>query len=176
MKKILVIFFVTAAVALFCTQAYVFAETEAVKIGVFDIQKIIRESKSGQQAKAAFEKELAEKQNTLKEKEDAVKTLEDAIKKDTQMTAAKKKEKEEGFAKEVKELKRLRADLEEELKKKDAELASKLIRDILEIARKIGEQEKYTIILQKGMEVVYTDKTTDISQKIMERLDAQSKK
>ena len=176
MKKILLISFI-AAMALFFT-ASVFAATqpETSKIGIFDMQKIVRESKTGQQAKAVFERELEQKRNMLQEKEKSITVLEDNLKKDTTLPAAKRKEKEEEFSRELKELKRLRADLEEELKKKDIELASGIIKRILEIARNIGAQEKYTLILQKGMDVIYIDKAVDLTPKITEKLDAQSKK
>lgn len=176
-KTKITLILITILTSIYFVRSFSFAkEPEGVKIGIFDIQKIVRESKTGQQAKAIFEKELSEKRKQLQEKEQSVKAQEESLKKETQLPPAKRKEKEEEFQQELKELRRLRQDFEEELKKKDAQLASKLIRDVLDITRKIGEQERYTIILQKGMDVVYTDKTVDITSKIMERLDAQQKR
>lgn len=173
MKKTLLFLTIIASIVLFSTLTFAAKESETVKIGIFDMQKIIRESKAGKQAQAIFEKELAERRKTLQEKEQAVRTLEEGLKK---TPASKRREKEEEFSRQAKELKRLRQDLEEELKKKDAELASKLIKDVLEIAREIGQKERYTVIFQKGMDVVYVDRAVDITSKIMEKLDARSKK
>ncbi len=78
------------------------------------------------------------------------------------------------IASEVKELKYLRSDLEEELKKKDAELTQKLIGELREIVRAFSKKENYTLIMERSA-VVAADDAIDITDKIIQIYDAQKK-
>ncbi|HIC91595.1 MAG TPA: OmpH family outer membrane protein [Syntrophaceae bacterium] len=144
---------------------------EKVKIGVIDIQRIIRDSKAGKEARAKFAKEIDSRKKILSAKEEKVKSMAEEIKKNVgKLTPAQRREKEEQMAQEVKELRRLKADLEEEIKKKEAEITSMLIRDILDEVRKLGSVGGYTLILDRKQGVVYFKDSIDCSPLIIERL------
>ncbi|MBW2020788.1 MAG: OmpH family outer membrane protein [Deltaproteobacteria bacterium] len=148
-----------------------FAKT--VKIGVIDTQKIMRESRAAKNARAVFLKDLEAKRAVLKEKQDEVQAMKEELqKKGKKMSLSTRKEKAEKLEREIKELKRLRSDLEEELKKKDVELTRKLLREIGEIVRKFSKKEKYTVILEKRS-VVAADGAIDITDKIIRLYDTQ---
>ena len=63
--------------------------------------------------------------------------------------------------------------MEDELKKKDAELTSKILKDVFGITKKMGEEKRYTLIMQAGPQVIYIDKTIDITDEVMKRYDEQ---
>jgi outer membrane protein len=109
----------------------------------------------------------------VKEKE--VRAMEEEFKREGgKISPSIRQEDGEKLRKEVKELKRLRSDLEEELKRKDRELTRKLIQEIREITRTLTKKEKYTIILEKKS-VVSFDEAIDITDKIIRMYDAQKK-
>jgi len=155
----------------------VFAAQEGAKIGVINVQKIVRESKAGKDALATFEKDMQAKRATLKAREEAAQKLEAEIKAGAdKMQQADRQAKEESFMKEVRDLRRFRQDLEEELKKIDAELTQKVTREIVDVTRAVAAEQRYTVILQAGPQVVYVDKSADITDEVIKRYDSQAKK
>lgn len=144
-----------------------------VRIGVIDFQKIIVESMAGKKARADFSRDVESKKKILAGREESIKFMNDELKKEAQgLPASVRKEKEEKLAKEVKEIRRLKDDLEDDLKRKEAELGNKLIKEILAVAKKIGETEKYTLLIEKGPSVVYVPDQVDITEHVMKKLDA----
>jgi outer membrane protein len=142
-----------------------------VKIGVIDIQKIMRESKAAQSARAVFLKEVQEKREVLNTKQKEVYDLQEELRKNAnEMAASVRKEKSEHLSQEVKELNRLKSDLEEELKKKENELTQMLLKDISEVVQAYSKKEKYTIIHNKRM-IVASDDAIDITDEIIRLYD-----
>ena len=161
------------AVFLVCSMMWVSQAMakEKIKIGVIDIQKIIRDSKAGKEARAKFAKEIDSRKKILSAKEEKVKAMSKELKRNIgELTPARRREKQEEMAEEVKELRRLKADLEEEIKKKEAEITSMLIRDIIDEVRRLGRNDKYTLILDRKQGVVYFKDAIDCSPLIIERL------
>ena len=171
--KFKMVVFVFALVIIFCC-GVVFAAGEAgSKIGLINIQKIIMESKAGKDAKLAFDKELDAKRSMLSAKEKSAKAIEDDLKANgAKMKADVKKAKEDSLAENIKDLRRLKQDMEEELKKKDAELTSGILKDVLAITKKVGDEGGYSFILQATPQVVYMDKAADITNEVLKRYDS----
>lgn len=145
-----------------------------VKIGIIDVQRIIRESKVVQEHRANLSREIEKKRKILAEREEAIKTMDDELKKE-KMTPQTRREKSQKLAKEVKELKRLREDFEEESREKEAELTVIVLNEISEIIRKIASDGKYTIILEKGQGgVVYATDKIDITSEVIKIYDKAS--
>ena len=146
------------------------------KVGVFDMQRIIRESKAGQKARVTFEKELAERRNILVKKEKELRGFQQELRESKGLEPAERREKEKQLAKDLKELRRLRADLEEELKNMDKELTLKLLKDVIVVVKAIGQKEKFSVIFQKSPNMIYIDEAIDITSKVLKRYDTKFKK
>jgi outer membrane protein len=143
-----------------------------LKIGIIDTQKIMRESRAAKSARAILVKDVEAKRGVLKAKEDEVRALQEELKKQGQdMSLSARKEKGEDFEREIRELKRLKSDLEEELKKKDREMARKLLLEIRDVVNEFLKKEKFTVILEKRS-VVAADEAVDITDKIIRLYDA----
>lgn len=142
------------------------------KIGLIDTQKIMRESNAAKKARDILSKDLEAKRAQYKGEEDQARKLEEELKRDSQnMTPAARQEKAEKLEKEIKELGRLKSDLEEDFRRKDAELARKIIGEIGEIVKEFTKKEKYTVILEKRY-IVAADDAIDITDKIIRLYDA----
>ena len=139
-----------------------------VKIGMIDVQKIMRDSKAAKSARDVLMKDLDTKKAQFKVREDDVRKLEEDLK--TAPPAARQ-EKAERLEKEVKELGRLKSDLEDSFKKKDAEIGRKLLKEINDIVKDFSKKEKYTVILERRY-VVSADEAVDITDKIIRLYDA----
>jgi len=146
-----------------------------VKIGIVDIQKIMRESRAAKDAQAVFLKEVEAKRAILISREKDVRKMEEDVKNLSAKTSADvRQEKVDKLAKEVRELKRLGSDFDEELKRKDAELAQKLLAEIRQILKSYSKKEDYTIILEKNT-VLVSDDAVDITDRIIRLYDAQKR-
>ena len=122
MKKLLLLAALSLSLSCCATPKAVEAASN-IKIGIIDTQKIIRSSKAAIEARKVFFKDVEAKRKVLVAKEQSVKALQEELRTQAKdMSAAKRKEKVETLEKEAKELRRLKADLEEELKKNDTVL------------------------------------------------------
>jgi len=146
---------------------------ENLKIGVFDIQRVMKESKTAEGYRQKLVKEVESKKKAFDEKQDAIRQIEDKLKKDGQkLTAGQKKALEEKHANELKELKRMKEDVDVELQKADRELAQKAFQEIGDVIKKIADKENYTIIFEKNSAgIVHFKGTVDITEKIITLYD-----
>jgi outer membrane protein len=151
------------------------AATAPVKIGVIDTQKILRVSKAAKAAQSIFMKDLEAKRAVYQAKEKEIKALDDELKnQNIKLSAEVRKEKTEKLAQEVKEIKRLGTDMEEELKKKEVELTRRLLSEIAQIVRNFSKKEHYTVIFEKSS-VIMADDAVDITDRIIKLYDAGKK-
>ena len=143
---------------------------QALKIGVFDIQRIMKESKTIEGYRQELSKGIEAKRKPLIDKENSVRTIEDKLRKE-KLSAADRKTLEEKLANEVKELKRLREDIDIELQRMDRELTQKAFRDIGGVVKNIADKENYTIIFEKNAAgIVHVKDTVDITGKVLNQL------
>ena len=147
----------------------------SIKLGIIDTAKILRESKAAKNAQTIFLKDVGAKRGILAAKEKEVRLLDEELKSPgTKLSPEERSSKNEKLAKEVKELSRLKSDLEEELKKKDIDLTRKLVAEVRDIVNTFYKKENYTLILEKNA-VVASDNAIDITDKIIQLYDGQKK-
>ena len=126
-------------------------ETEEVRIGVIDIQKILQYSKAARLARETLLKDLETKRTQMKAKQyDLQQIIEGLKRRGKDLSPSERKRAEERLAKEIRELRRFKKDLEEEWKKKNAELTKKLMSDIREIVKEVREKANYAVIFEKN--------------------------
>jgi outer membrane protein len=152
----------------FITSAY----AADIKIGVIDTQRIVAESKAGIATRTLFSKEVQENNNRLQTKQKEVQALQEELNtKGKGMDAVALAEKQEKYSKAYKELTRMKNDMTQDLEARDNELTQKLLKAVADIVIKYSQNEKYTLILEKGSLVSY-DNSVDITDKIIQLYDA----
>ncbi|MDX9745185.1 MAG: OmpH family outer membrane protein [Syntrophales bacterium] len=137
------------------------------KLGSFDLQKIVRESKNAKAATALLTRDLESKRATLVEKQKDLQNLRADFDK---ATAGTRKAKQEKLEEAVKEYKRLAADLDEAHKKKTAEVNQKVLQDLRDVITALAKREGYTLIVQKNA-VYLIDDEYDITDKVIRLYD-----
>jgi outer membrane protein len=148
------------------------ASAQALKIGVYDTNRIFQESKTIAGYNAELSKSIEAKRSLLIQKENALKELVEKLKTGAStMTVADKRVLEERIVNEDKELKRLREDVEQELRKVQAELRQRALIDINKAVTQVGEKENYTLIFEKSAAgVAYLKDSADITGKILNQV------
>jgi len=149
------------------------AAEPALKIGIVDVNKIMKDSKAAKSAQAVFKKELDSKKATLKVKSDKVAALDKELKGLDQKSSSWKS-KRDSLAKEFKEMKVMENQMNQELRNKDIDLTKKIVADVQQIMNKLVKSENYSIILDKKAVLAGKD-GFDITDKVMKIYDSQSK-
>lgn len=143
------------------------ATAAAVKLGVIDTERIMRESRPAKDARALILADLKAKNGQFQEKQAKVKALEEEVRQARGSSADPKARKlTDELAREIKELQRLKSDLEEEINKKNAELTRQILQEIAQIVQAFTKEEKYTLILETKS-AVSVDESIDITDQII---------
>lgn len=169
-KKInrLILFSLSAIILL----GFVHVYAQALKIGVFDIQKIIRDSKTIEGYRQEITKSIEAMAKPIRAKEESLRTMEDKLRKQLQvMSVEERRELEEKIANEAKEIKRMKEDLDIHLRKMDRDLTQKAFKEIAVIVKNIADKENYTIIFERSAAGIAQMKdSVDITNKILKQI------
>ncbi len=145
-----------------------------MKIAVIESERIVTESKEGQQAleqlKQAREQKMAEGRALQDEINELRKRLDEggnALSEDRQAELRKE------YEDKIIAIRRFQDDADRDLAKvRDATL-SKIEKEVLEVIDQIGDEGGYTIILNKFQSgLVYADEAIDITDEVIERFNA----
>ena len=171
--KKFVYFMLILGVSLFSVN--LFAE---VKIGVFDLQKVMVKSQAGKDIKKFLEQKRDFYSKEIKKREQILKQMrQDLEKKAMMLSEQAKQEKEKEYQKKLRDLKLYASDSENELKNLYREKTQKLIHDILLVARDYGKKKNFTFIIEKQEGgIVYVSNTVDITDEILKEFDNLYKK
>jgi len=173
MKKLLPLFFLIF-VFIALDISYLRAQTP-LKIGVFDLQRIMRDSKVIQGYRKVLEREIEAKRRLFSEKQESARLTEERLKKeDKGIQPEERKGLEERLTRELRELRRSKEDIDMELQRIDRELSQRAIREISDIIRNISQKEKYSMVFEKALAgIAYCEGSFDITLKIIETYDTQ---
>lgn len=148
---------------------------DAAKFGAIDVQKVLNESETGKKAKSDLEGLIKSKQSSIDEKGKIIEKLKaDMEKQASVLSADARKTKEDELEKALREYQRVVQDSQTEIKKKEAELTDTILKEIKELIEKTGEEEGYTLIIERGM-VLYSNKGIDITDTVLKKYDALKK-
>ncbi|MBF0464477.1 MAG: OmpH family outer membrane protein [Nitrospirae bacterium] len=141
---------------------------ESIKIGVFEIQRVIAEAKPVKQYQKRYDDTLSKKKVPFVQKEEELKKLKEKIDK-ADLKLEEKLKTEEQFTQKLKELKRQKEDLDQEVLKMEKWLKAQVFKDLNEIINEIGKKYDYTIIMEKNTGgIAYHKSSIDVTDKIIE--------
>lgn len=148
-------------------------EPAAPKIGVVDMERILRQSKAGERARHQLDQEKEDKKKILDQKKKEVDRLREEIeKKGTQLSAAARKDKEDQVQEKGRDLMRMAQDYESDLQRRDNELTQRILQDCQEIIQKIARENDFSLILEKRA-VLFGSDGLDVTEKVLTALDKQ---
>ncbi|MXZ48168.1 MAG: OmpH family outer membrane protein [Candidatus Dadabacteria bacterium] len=153
---------------------FTFSAYAQQKIAYIDIKQVIRDSKAGKAANTSFQKEVEAKRAVIEQKRKALEDMrQDVIQNGAVMSESKRRNLAETIEKKQKDLDRTREDIRIELQRKDLELTQNVLKDIEAIVNKIGQQEKFGLIVEKTEAgILYGSSATDITNKVISVYDA----
>ena len=163
------------------------ATSTALKMGIVDLDRALKESAQGKQALATLKqfrdkvvKEINDKRRQKDSMEASLRDLQTELTaQSTVLSDAAKRDKEETYRRRVRDLRKFIDDAnrfieesERELREREAELTSRLLRELLEIIRAIGKEEGFTVIFERNDRfLLYAADAIDLTEKIINRFD-----
>jgi outer membrane protein len=142
---------------------------DSMKLGSIDLQKVLNESETGKKAKSDLEALIKSKESAIEEKGKVIEKLKSEVEKQASVLSAEaRKSKEDELEKLLRDYQRIVQDSQAEVKKKESELTDTILKDIRETVEKIGREEGYTVIIEKGL-VIYSDKNIDITDMALKK-------
>jgi outer membrane protein len=151
------------------------AQGAELKIGFVDLNKALNESDKGKNATEILENMIKTKQSVLLEKETELKKMDEELKKQASVLSPESmKSKKDEFSKVYRNFQRMVKDIQEEVQKKEVELRQQIQRDLIEIVHKIGEEEGFHVILERGG-ILHAKKEIDLTDKLIKRYNKISK-
>ncbi len=161
--------------AFLCNGAAMAADKPA--IGYVNLHTVLLESKVGKRNKAELDKLIKQKESAISDAQNKLKAMQESFQKDQLvMTDDQKKAKQKEFQEKAQAYQDMVVQAKQAVNEKDNEYASKSLADIKPVIAEIAKQMKISIVFDANeLSVLYADKGMDLTQKVIERYDAESK-
>jgi outer membrane protein len=138
------------AAALLMLFAAVPARAE-VKLAFVDVQRALNECEAGKTAKAEFRVKVEAAERKLQEEQNEVGNLKDELeKKGMLMKPDQRQNLQDDYLNKAKNFERNYKDSKDDLERRDQEMTGKIIHDLAEVIRDVGEKQGYTMVMEKG--------------------------
>ncbi len=139
------------------------------KIGVVQIERIVRDSAPALRAQKKLEAEFSKRENDLAKVADQLKRIQDDLEKNgVTMQEAQRRAKEQEFNDLNRDFQRKQREYREDVNQRRNEELSQVIEAANRIIRQIAESEKFDIIFQ---EAAYANPRIDITDKVIKALE-----
>ena len=150
---------------------------DPVKIAFVDMQRALNFCEAGKEAKKQMTQEVEKLQKTMAAKQKEVEKIkEDLEKRGTVLSESVRKDKERDYQMKLRDLQRMQKDYEDDLRRKDRELTEGILRKLEAIIKKMGEEGKYTMILERNQgAMIYTSSTVDLTEEVIKIINQSPK-
>lgn len=166
----------TASVALFVLLALVAAAPADAQsnIAVINTQQIVAESETGKRALEGLRALQEQKEQEGRTRQEELNELRNRLNEGRLSLAEDKlRELQDELETKARELRRFQEDAASELEKRQTEVLGEIEQKVMPIINQIGQEEGYSMIFRKFESgLVYVDDAVDITQQVIERLDA----
>lgn len=152
------------------------AIAEPLTIGYVDIEKVINDSNPGQKAIEQLRKDFERRAAELQNMEDQIKKLREELDaKGSVMSDDRRRQMEEDYRRDRRDLKRAVRDNNEEFNIKRKQVLVDFLPKVLNTVKVLGEEKQYTLILRKEANILlYTADQVDLTDEVIARLNAQA--
>jgi len=149
---------------------------DQMKIGSVDIQKVLVLSDAGQEGKAQLsaKAEKLEKQKDLRTEE--LSKLKAALEKDGVLLSEKERsDKEKEYEQKFQEFQEFIKSAQEDFQSSNAQLTTGIVEEIVKVVEDYGRKNGYSFIFLKNEYMIYADEKTDLTEEILNALNALKK-
>jgi len=138
-----------------------------VKLAYVDVQRALNECEAGKKAKAEFRTKVEGVEQRLQGEQNEVAALKDKLeKKGMLMKPEERQNLQDEYLNKAKNFERNFKDTKDELERKDQEMTGKIIHDLAEVIRDVGEKNGYTMVMEKGS-ILWGMSSIDITDQVI---------
>ena len=149
------------------------ASAQEFKIGIVNLDRIVRESGPAKAAQTKLEQEFAKREKEINDLGNQIKSLSDRLERDAPTLAeSQRAARQKQLVDQDREFQRKRREFQEDLAARRNEELQQVLERANRVIRQVAEQEKYDLILQ---EAVYISPKHDITDKVIKALNAASR-
>jgi outer membrane protein len=150
---------------------------EPLKIAYVDIQKALNLCEAGKAAKKQITLEVDRmRKNFAGKQKELEKLKEDLEKRGLVLSEAAREEKARDYQAKTRDMQRMERDYQEELQRKDRELTESILRKLEGVVKKMGEDGKYTLILERNQGgIIYASDALDLTDELIKIFDQKGK-
>ena len=151
---------------------------DPLKIGYVDMQRALNQCEAGQEAKKAITGEVEKMQKAMEAKQKELTRLREELeKRGSVMNESVRRGKEKEFQDKTRDVQRMQRDFEDDLRRKDREYTDRVLRDLAKIAQKLGEEGKYTLVLEANQPaIIFISKGLDLTDEVIKQSNLQKGK
>jgi len=145
-----------------------------LKVGYVDMQKALTSSRAGSDAQKKYEDEVKKSQAKIdvQKKEFEAQKAEFSKQRDS-LSEKARADREEKLISMEKELRRTFQDAQDGLRRSNGELVGQLVKKLRGVVEKIGKQDGFTVILERGgQSVLYADNQNDLTERVIKEFDS----
>ena len=159
-----------AVACVLCAVSIGAAAQEMPRIGVVNLDRIMREATAVKAAQQKIEQEFARRDKELQETAGRVKQLAERLDRDAAVLADGERTRRQREVSELdREFQRRRREFQEDFNQRRNEELASIIERANRVIRQIAEQEKYDLIVQ---DAVYASPRVDMTEKVLRALNA----
>ncbi|HKY02421.1 MAG TPA: OmpH family outer membrane protein [Burkholderiales bacterium] len=152
---------------LFCVSS-AWAQAD-LKIGVVNLDRILKESAPAQRAQKRIEAEVSKREQEMSKLAEQIKRLQEKSDKDGLTLSDSERNRREAELREItRDFQRKQREAREDINQRRNEELSQVLERANKVVRQIAESEKFDIILQ---EAVYANSRIDITEKVVRAMD-----
>ena len=169
---------VAALLMMILTPLFARAQSSSVKIAYIDLQRVMIESDKGKDARKSLSEQLEKRKKEVNEKQSDLQKMKDTLEKQVAMiTPEARADKEKQYQIQLKDYQRMTSDYQAELQQKDQEFTQKILKDLEDLIKTFGENEKYTLILEKTQGgILFASPSIDMTDKVIAAYNEWSKR
>ena len=138
-----------------------------VKFAYVDVQRALNECDAGKRAKADFQGRVTSLEGRLQRQQNEVQSLKDEMeKKGMLMNPDQRQSLQDQYMEKLKNFERDYKDSKDELQAKDQEITAKIVHDLAQVIRTLGERDSYTMVFEKGS-ILWGAPSIDITDQVI---------
>jgi outer membrane protein len=165
------ILLVKLCLAVILTGCFFASDTEA-KVGYIDLQRLVKESEMGAEARKEIEILRQQKEKDIFEKMQEIERLKSELAAEGKsLHEEEKRQKLLQLQQFNKEYQRMVSDAKEEIAREDRELVAEILKRAERIIKTVAEQRRYAIILKDPNVIGYLDPKVDITEIVIKAMN-----
>jgi outer membrane protein len=143
-----------------------------VRLAYVDIQRALNECQAGKRARTDFRNRVQVIEARLQKQQNQVQALKDELeKKGMLMKPDQRQNLQDEYLDKLKDFQRNYKDSKDELQRKDNEITSRIVHDLAQVVRELGEKNGYTMVMEKGS-ILWGAPGIDITNQVVRTYDA----